>query len=222
MASPQLENGHTKIANELVEALCKINLSPYESRVLWAIIRKTYGWGKKMDKIAQSQIVEMTGIPKGHISRAMKSLTLRAIVTSSGNKRIGVNKNYEQWLPVAVTSEKVEKLPAEEPKVTSTGIKKLPAEEPQKKKETTKAIIVIYPEWLDMELWNAFVDMRKKLKKPMTDYAQKLALVKIEKDFKGQENAVIEQSLIHSWQGFFPLKDVKINEPTPTGKVCEV
>jgi len=33
MASPQKENGFTPIANEIIEALCKVNLSPYESRI---------------------------------------------------------------------------------------------------------------------------------------------------------------------------------------------
>ncbi len=153
MANPQVENGHTKIANELVEAFCRINLSPYESRVLWSIIRKTYGYQKKMDKLPQSQISELTGIPKTHVSRAVKSLSLRLIVTSTGTKRIGVNKNYEQWLPALVTSvaKHEQKLPAEVcekvtsrgQEVTSTGIKKLPAEAPQKKERKTSKEIYI-------------------------------------------------------------------------------
>ena len=38
MASPQKEHGYTPIANEIVEALMKINLSACESRVLWFIL----------------------------------------------------------------------------------------------------------------------------------------------------------------------------------------
>ena len=68
MANPQIENGHAKIANEIVEALSRINLSPYESRILWVIFRKTYGWNKKMDKVPVSQISTMTGLPKQHVS----------------------------------------------------------------------------------------------------------------------------------------------------------
>lgn len=50
MANPQRENGHVDIANELVEALAKMQLSGYESRVIWALWRKTWGWVKKDKK----------------------------------------------------------------------------------------------------------------------------------------------------------------------------
>ena len=55
MANPQAENGYTPIANEIVEALYRVNLSAYESRVLWYLCRKIYGWSKKTDWIALSQ-----------------------------------------------------------------------------------------------------------------------------------------------------------------------
>ena len=48
---PQLENGFLKLANELVEAICKTHLSPNESQVLWFIIRMTYGYNKKKARI---------------------------------------------------------------------------------------------------------------------------------------------------------------------------
>lgn len=50
------------VKNSIVEKLARTNLSPYESRVVWAIIRKTYGWknksgGRKVsDKISLSQL----------------------------------------------------------------------------------------------------------------------------------------------------------------------
>jgi len=41
MANPQIENGYLKIAHEIAQALARVNLSAYESRVLWVIWRKT-------------------------------------------------------------------------------------------------------------------------------------------------------------------------------------
>ena len=35
MASPQKEDGHLDLANELVEKLAKTHLSSYESQMLW-------------------------------------------------------------------------------------------------------------------------------------------------------------------------------------------
>lgn len=94
--NPQREDGHVDIANEIVEALSRTNLSPYESRFLWCLFRKTYGWQKKADWIAVSQIVAMTGMHKAHISRAKRKLIERRIVTQEGN-RIAFNKFYSQW-----------------------------------------------------------------------------------------------------------------------------
>jgi len=114
--NPQRENGHVDIANELVEALSRINLSAYESRVLWCVFRKTYGWQKKEDWIALSQIVLMTGLHKAHASRAKAKLLARKLVTQTGNK-IAFNKFYSQWkeLPKQVTVTPIDN------KVTQTG-----------------------------------------------------------------------------------------------------
>lgn len=158
MANPQLENGHTQIANEILEAISTINLSPYESRILWFVVRKTYGWHKKSDLIPLSQIADGTGITKSHVSRALKSLISKQIITRLGNKQIGFQKDWERWnthkLPVQVTNEGEDnnlatkvasigtlkklpvqdfKLPVQVTKVTSSGNKRLPAGAPQKK-----------------------------------------------------------------------------------------
>ena len=141
MARPKLKDGYTMIANETIEAISTINLSPYESRVLWCIVRKTYGWHKKSDLISLSQIVKATGLAKGHASRALKHLLSRSLVTRLGNNQIGFQKDYEKWaqkLPVQVTRAK---LPDQVTPVTRLGTppdtQKLPAQEPQKKDKDT-------------------------------------------------------------------------------------
>jgi|GEM_PF-1693394 len=103
-ANPQLEDGYLMIANEIVDALMRFNFPAYHMRVLWAILRKTYGYKKKEDWIAQSQIIEMTGLKKQHISRTLKELVARNIVTRSGYKT-AFNKDYQGWtgLPNRVT-----------------------------------------------------------------------------------------------------------------------
>jgi phage replication O-like protein O len=100
MANPQLENGHIRIANEIVEeALCKTNLSAYESRILWFILRKTYGWNKKSDRISYTQFEE-TGITRRHIARTLCQLKNRNIITVSGNGqrlKYSFQKDYTKW-----------------------------------------------------------------------------------------------------------------------------
>jgi len=116
----------------------KTNLSAYQSRVLWAIWRKTYGWHKKADWIANSTLVEMTGISKGHISRTIKELKMRNIVTNSGNK-LAFNKDYQQWreLPYRVRGYPIgQKVTPSGKKVTpSGGVKRNSSKEIIQKKE---------------------------------------------------------------------------------------
>lgn len=99
MSSPQLENGYTMIANELVEAFAKLNMSGREWQVLFVILRKTYGYHKKVDRISLSQISEMTGIAGNDVSKIIKKLESNKII---GVKREGQWSNShwlnKQWL----------------------------------------------------------------------------------------------------------------------------
>ena len=54
---------------------------------------------------------------------------------------------------------------------------------------------------------NAFAEHRKKLKKPMTDYAKELLLKKLQKLAKTEQDqiAILNQSIENGWQGVFPL-----------------
>jgi len=96
-ASPQVEDGHIRIAYKISEAIMKTNFSAYQTRVLWVIWRKTYGWRKKEDHISVSQFVCMTGINQGHVSRTLNELKKRNIINREGRK-ISFNKNYLQWI----------------------------------------------------------------------------------------------------------------------------
>jgi phage replication O-like protein O len=105
-ASPQTEDGHIDIANEIGEALARLNLSAYESRILWVIWRKTYGWHKKVDCISFTQFEKATGLHRRHVQRTIKKLIERNIIASTGYSRIlsyGFQKDYTKWRDVAST-----------------------------------------------------------------------------------------------------------------------
>lgn len=131
--SPQKENGYTPIANELFEAFYRCKLLEYERVIMMCIWRKTYGWNKKEDWIANSQFFEETGIPKPHITRTLKALRAKNIIVKD-SKRVTIRKDYGKWLVEwRVTS------PGN--KVTSPGNKKLPHQVPTKeRKQITKEI----------------------------------------------------------------------------------
>lgn len=114
MKSPQLENGYIRIANEIWSELCWFRMAGQAVLVLNFIIKKTYGFNKKEDKISNSQIVSGTRLSKGRASFYLSELIKHKIVTKDGNK-LCLNKNYDDWisfnkLPKMVTKKLLPKM----------------------------------------------------------------------------------------------------------------
>ena len=108
-ASPQLEDGHTRIANELLEALMLARLTSRQWAVAIALIRKTYGYNKKTDDIGLSQLADLTGLAKPHVSVAVRELEERRIISRKQGKFghiMGLNKDHVQWTGVERRAEK--------------------------------------------------------------------------------------------------------------------
>ena len=97
MANPQKEHGHLEIANELVEVLMKSDFSGGEFRLIFAILRKTWGWQKKEDWISLSQLAKLTGFTKSYVCRIKRQLVNNRTLLERENK-LRFNKNYEEWL----------------------------------------------------------------------------------------------------------------------------
>lgn len=76
----------------------------------------------------------------------------------------------------------------------------------EKTKSATSALEL--PDFVPVETWTAFVDMRKKLKSPLTEHAAKLAIGELEKLMAEghRPRAVLEQSILNGWKGLFPIK----------------
>ena len=97
---PQLEDGYTRIATELLEALISYRIAGEQMQCLLFIIRKTYGFGKKRDNIALSQFVDATGMKKSSICRALSGLEEKKIIVIKKDNKISlsyeVNKYYKK------------------------------------------------------------------------------------------------------------------------------
>lgn len=101
IVSPQVENGHIDIAIEIAEALYHLQLSGNQWRLLWVILRQTWGWHKKYDRISITSFERQTGLKRRHIVRAINDMVNRNIVTKNDTNRItsyGFNKHYDKWL----------------------------------------------------------------------------------------------------------------------------
>ncbi len=110
MASPQLENGYLKIANEIWEALCGIRIPGETRQVLDVIIRKTYGYNKKEDFISYGQIQKYTGIKRCKIPLHIKKLLDMKLIFKIADGHInkyGFNKNYDEWQCVTKNGNRV-------------------------------------------------------------------------------------------------------------------
>jgi phage replication O-like protein O len=98
---PQLEDGFTRIANELFDAILLFGFTSREVHVLLAIVRKTYGYGKKEDDMSASQIGDLCGLARPHVTATLNSLASRNVVTKKSGRFgsiIGIQKNHRKWL----------------------------------------------------------------------------------------------------------------------------
>jgi phage replication O-like protein O len=99
----QLENGFTKIANELLDGLVLSDLTSQEIKIVLAILRRTYGWGKKEDEISVSQFELLTKLDRRNIVKTVRALAERGAITRVCGKKMkygqpvykyGISKNY--------------------------------------------------------------------------------------------------------------------------------
>jgi phage replication O-like protein O len=268
MMGPQCEDGYTKVANELLEALYKIRIPGESMQIFLMILRRTYGYGRKSDRIALSQFQE-TGIKKSHVQRAISKLEDMKLITVEGshhNVIYSVNKFHGDWVPVpkkgavtkgsgvpiigvAVPNNGVkEEYPImgsgvpiigvavpnngvkEEYPIMGSGVpiigvavpnngvkstqyggiqkkeRKFPKESIQKKGKRFPLC----------EAWHAFKEMRKGMKKPLTDYAEALVVKKLLSfQAKGHDPTdVLNLAIENSWQGIYEPKG-KADERKP-------
>jgi len=75
-------------------------------------------------------------------------------------------------------------------------------------KERNHIVPAELPDWLNKTDWNDFVEMRKKLKKPMTDRAVKLMLSKLEtmKNKGINTSEVLQKSILANWSDVYEPK----------------
>ena len=75
-------------------------------------------------------------------------------------------------------------------------------------KERNPIVPAELPDWLNKTDWNDFVEMRKKLKKPMTDRAVKLMISKLEtmKNKGINTSEVLQKSILANWSDVYEPK----------------
>lgn len=95
------DDGYTRTANAIQDQLCRLDISGTQFQVLNAIIRSTYGYNKKQDRVTNTYLAELTGISEKSVRKALESLTERKIITCTKSgimKLVAVNKVVSDWV----------------------------------------------------------------------------------------------------------------------------
>ncbi|HEA0344254.1 TPA: replication protein [Salmonella enterica] len=225
-----LDDGFTRIANEILEAVMHAGLSQHQLLVFMAVMRKTYGFNKKSDWVSNEQLSELTGILPHKCSTAKSALVKRGILTQTG-RVIGINKTVSEWssLPVKGTEKKpyLKKV-----NLPESGKKSLPESgngyypnQVNTKDTITKdskdnsnkhpkppravsfdASSVQLPDWLSSITWSSWVEYRRDLKKPIKSQqtvTQAINLLDRCRLNGYTPEEIINRSIANGWQGLF-------------------
>lgn len=103
MANPQIENGYTAVANEILDHLYKQPLNGTELKVIMCILRYTFGFQRKSHKLSATFIAKWGNCDIRTVKRALKKLQQDRVIIYINSEQRGVtaelmfNKDYEQW-----------------------------------------------------------------------------------------------------------------------------
>lgn len=92
----ELEDGYTRTANALLEAVMLSGLTQHHLLIVMAVWRKTYGYNKKMDWIGNEQFAALTGMAATKCSTAKNELIRMGVLTQAG-RQVGMNTNLSEW-----------------------------------------------------------------------------------------------------------------------------
>jgi len=155
---------YTQIPNVYFDSIMQ-ELNGSENLVFLAIMRKTFGWRKKKDRISYSQIMKMTGLAKSTTATAIKSLELKDLIVS---EKKGQSVSYF----VNVTDITVPKIePVRKSNCTENRTGTVPKIEPVEEKtvpkigHTKESNIKKLSKEIYIKIDEAYIDAYKELKK---------------------------------------------------------
>ncbi|EFC8794152.1 replication protein [Escherichia marmotae] len=227
-----IDDGYTRFANELLEAIASADLTARQLKVMLAYVRKTYGFNKKTDRIADEQIAQLTGLSRQNVNKAKKELISMNCLFMDGNQ-IGVNIEVSAWQfsKCLQVSNFVSKLETKNvSKLETLNVSKLethkrhslktkeninkPPISPKKVSQKFDPLETELPDWLSAETWLSWVTYRKEIGKSIKSKQSVTQAINVlsrslEKGYTPEE--IINQSIASGWQGIFEPK-------TPKGK----
>ena len=197
--------------SESLRGTIRFDLTPSE-RSVWYDLLALAGDCRQEGLIAPGEhqayplrwIAGTLNISTSLLQRTLKKCKTLSRIDVNGSGILILNWNkyqseYERQKPFRgkkVTNKVTQKLPVEE---------EVDIEEEVEKKYIKKEIIL--PDFINKELWDAFLEMRKKKRAEPTEYAIGLLIKKLEKIRAAGDdpNEVLERSIMGGWTGIFSL-----------------
>ena len=235
MASPQLENGYTSIAYEILDNLCKLSLNGTELKVVICIFRYTFGFRRKSHKLSASFISRYGNCELSSVKRALKRLQEKKIVVCVNPEKKGVtaelmfNKNYEQWATSSkkatsseiTTSSKTATRPVAE--LTPEPVAELTPKKIKKEKQNINKNI--YDDFFE-KVWKPYPrklgksSVTQKAKKELYEAGENVVLGAVNSYMAEiQENGTAEKYILHGSTFFNGRWRDYVKEPEPRVEV---
>lgn len=92
----RMEDGFTRVPNELIEALAFHDFTKRQHKVIRVIERKTLGHNKRMDWISGSQFQQLCNLAENKAREAVAELVRMKVLVKEGRK-VGFNFAVEEW-----------------------------------------------------------------------------------------------------------------------------
>lgn len=104
MASPQTENGFTRIANELLDVILSYRCSTLQKEIILAVIRYTYGFQRKEAQLSVRFLAKYLSRSYQKVSVAVKGLIEKNVIhivreynCNQQARILKLNKDYDSW-----------------------------------------------------------------------------------------------------------------------------
>jgi hypothetical protein len=218
MTSPQAENGYIKLYRSL-KSKGYYRDSEYVHLWVHLLMKASYEdreflFGGKLHQLKPGQfitgrnsLVVETGINRSKIERILKCFEIEQQIEQQKTNKFRIISicNWSKYQICEQQDEQqvsIQRATSEHPVSTNKKDKK------EKKEKKNNAGAFFLPEWIPKEPWEAYLAMRVKIRRPLTDY--QMAVDKLRKIMNTGGGAtaadILNQSVFNSWQGLFPLK----------------
>lgn len=226
---------YTQVPNVVIDDLAA-KLSDAAFKIYVVLIRKTKGWDQNRDAIAISQFMDLTGKSKPTVVRAIDELINLGLIkktrfTKHGNEyelnltfsHVGIflkfrckksllvknfNIKSKEFLLLEVKNFDTQKILSKDT-IKDTSINKGKNSEVKKFDPS----VVELPSNIDKQLWLDFIEMRKKIKKKLTEKAVSMILKDLV-SFGHLANESLKNSIKSSWSGvYLPKRQPSYSTP---------